>query len=235
MTGDDQASDCFNIPSWVPPPVADAAKALRIHLGDRRDKLAVLDRIVSDDRMDVVWKELLKKKRGSSEFLYRAHVPSIESGDAVAHQHAALVALFYYAVSIAVSKPRVLTMGKLFCLLGRNRKAEFDKLAKAKNRLFIKRDTGDARARCFVVLFANRCEGLFRTPYKASGPQVTPPLPRAGKPMPRGMYRVTSRVASVALGQEISECAVREWCLSSRRIEAAVSGCGTLSPDSNKG
>ena len=82
MTGDDQPSDCFNIPPWVPPPVADAAEALRMHFIDRRDALAVLDRIVSDDRMDMVWKELLKRKRGAStEFFYSAHVPSINSGD----------------------------------------------------------------------------------------------------------------------------------------------------------
>src|SRR5215469_6975370 len=82
MTGDDQPSDCFNIPPWVPPPVVDAAKALRMHFIDRRDALAVLDRIVSDDRMDMVWKELLKRKRGAStEFFYSAHVPSINSGD----------------------------------------------------------------------------------------------------------------------------------------------------------
>ena len=227
MADDDRSADCFNIPSWVPPPVADAAKALRMHFVDRRDALAALDRIVSDDRMDMVWKELLKRKKGAStEFFYSAHVPSINSGDAIAHQHAAMAALFYHAVSVAVSAPRVVTRADLEGLRrklldesemleqaaellrvrgpgraatesaagaadgARARKAESDQLGQAETRLIVKRDTGDAQARCFALLFAERFQTLLGT----------------------RMYGLTATVASVALGREITERAVREWC-----------------------
>jgi hypothetical protein len=72
----------------------------------------------------------------------------------------------------------------------RIREVEADQIAAAKTRLIVERNTGDPQARCFAILFGDRCQELF------------------GKQM----HGVTATVASVALGREITRRTVREWC-----------------------
>jgi hypothetical protein len=76
--------DALSLPTierWVPEAVADAAERLHAELAaeNKSDGLAVLARLVSDPRMDLVWGELYKQKRDSEyqtteEFLYPARV-----------------------------------------------------------------------------------------------------------------------------------------------------------------
>jgi hypothetical protein len=61
-----------------------------------------------------------------------------------------------------------------------------------KSRLIVKRDTGDAQARCFAILFAEQCRQLFGSP----------------------LYGITATVASVALGRTFSLEKIREWVAS---------------------
>jgi hypothetical protein len=227
MADDNQSADSFNIPSWVPPPVVDTAKALRIHFVDRRDDLAVLDRIVSDDRMDMVWKELLKRKKGAStEFFYSAHVPSIESDDDAAHHSGAMAALFYYAMSLALSGPKVVTVRELENIRGKL----LDESEMLKRAAELLRVRGPGRVATNSA--AGAADGAQAR--KAESDQLAKAKTRlivkrdTGDPQARcfailfarrceelfgtEMHGVTARVASVALGRTITQRAVRGWC-----------------------
>lgn len=186
-----------------------------------------MDRIVSDDRVDMVWKELLTRKKGAStEFFYSAHVPSINSGDAITHQHAAMAALFYHAVSVAVSAARVVTRADLE---GLRRKLldESEMLERAAELLRVR---GPGKAAPDNAAGVADCAQA----RKAESDQLAKAKTRlivkrdTGDPQARcfailfarrceelfgeEMHGVTARVASVALGRTITQRAVRGWC-----------------------
>ena len=69
----------FELPKWVPEPVIEAAPELETLLDEDETKARqILNRLVFDERMERVWKELYKKKRvhGSrtEEFWHPAYV-----------------------------------------------------------------------------------------------------------------------------------------------------------------
>jgi hypothetical protein len=64
------------------------------------------------------------------------------------------------------------------------------------NRMVVERDTGDAQARCFAILFAEQCRRLFGTP----------------------LYGVTAAIASVALGRALTTRTVRDWANTPRDL-----------------
>jgi len=67
--------------------------------------------------------------------------------------------------------------------------SKLGKLISSSSKLLVERDTGDAQARCFAILFSDKCKRLFGMP----------------------LYGVTATTASVALQREVTPRAVREW------------------------
>jgi hypothetical protein len=225
MVAEDSTS--LTVPTWVPEPVAQAARALHDHhLKANNVKSCALQRLVADERMRRVWGELSKRRRERYQktdvFQYCANLPWVDTDAPQDHQDAAMASLLYFAVNHAGNAPRVITRKELETVRGK----EHDKVAAlgvaadeirlygpsqaaavkviedhARNLeeqlskmeaspLVVERDTGDAQARCFCILFAGRCRQLFGSP----------------------LYGITAIVASVALGREITDRAAREWC-----------------------
>jgi hypothetical protein len=61
------------IPVWVPKPVTLAALSLEVPATDRHSQ-QLLQRLISDDRMQTVWKELYRRKRPSEDYFNPAIV-----------------------------------------------------------------------------------------------------------------------------------------------------------------
>jgi hypothetical protein len=226
--GDDAGKDnlaSFTVPPGVPNPVSKAARVLYSDAIERNDmeRIAVLQRLVTDPRMRPVWAQLVKRKRtGDRPFLYPAQ-PDWDIPDNVEErQSRAIGSLVYLAVNLAMDRPSVMT-GKQVETARRkaldeaavlraaagllhtpasiqaNVDAARDRETKASllaeigltptTRMVVERDTGDAQARCFAILFAGQCRRLFGTP----------------------LYGVTAAIASVALGRTLTTRTVREW------------------------
>jgi hypothetical protein len=217
MTADDSAS--LTIPTWVPELVAQAARTLRAHYlkSNSISHNVILERLIADERMRRVWKELSRHRR-------EQHQPTdafLRSSELL-KQDAAMTSLFYFALNLAVNAPAVITRKELETVRSETLhrvaalRAAADEIrlygpsqaAAAKvnddiarhleeplprmeaSRLVVERDTGDAQARCFSILFTGYCRQVFGSP----------------------LYGTTATVASVALGREITARAVREWC-----------------------
>jgi hypothetical protein len=200
----------LTIPLWVPDAVGIATRALHADAIKRGDSQYVeaLKRLVSDPRMRKVWAELLKRTRNSkSTFLHLAK-QTWGFDDEADRQNTALSSLLYLAVKLVMSDPTVMTQAQveaerrkclddqMAALHGGDVSAARDHEAKATSwsaaaatRLVVARDSGDAQARCFAILFADQCRHLFGSP----------------------LYGVTAQVASVAIGRRFTERRIRGW------------------------
>jgi hypothetical protein len=196
-------------PKWVPPPVAIAARALCEDRLGHSDYIEVLKRLVTDPRMQRVWVELQKKTRGSKRTLRYPAKTTWDLDDPTAQHDRALASLLYLAVNLAMDAPRVMTQRQVKVLSRKaldkakavfadgedvaareyRAKAANLRAAAASSKLIVKRDTGDAQARCFAIMFAHQCRELFGL----------------------SLYGVTARVASVALGRTFDVREIREW------------------------
>jgi hypothetical protein len=220
--------DALTIPPWVPEPVAQAARTLHAHFPKSNNAKydVVLKRVVADERMRNVWKQFSRRRRTHHKptdvFLQSVDLLRIDSEAPQDHQDAAMTSLLNFAVNLAVDGPRVITPEKLETVRRRIRN-DLEALRTAANAirrhapneaavakvngdlarnledqlsrmeaspLVVDRDTGDAQARCFCILFTRHCRQLFGSP----------------------LYGITAIVASVALGRNITQRAVREWC-----------------------
>jgi hypothetical protein len=228
MTAEDSTS--LTVPTWVPEPVARAARTLREHYlkSNNVKHNAVLERLIADERMRRFWKEFSRHRREQHQktdaFLRSANVLWIDSEAPQDHQNAAMNSLLNFAVNLAVNAPRVITpkeletvrsgmLDKVAALrlaadeirrygpsqaaaakanddIARNLEEQLSKMEASP--LVVHRDTGDAQARCFCILFTDYCRQLFGSP----------------------LYGITAIIANVALEREITARTVEGWCTS---------------------
>jgi hypothetical protein len=210
----DEALGSLTIPPWVPDAVAIAARALNSDLARRGDHQyreqyrEVLTRILTDLRMRRVWVELLKQTRDSSRTFQYPAIQMWDCDNAADRQNIAIASLLYYAVNLVMDDPTLMTgrqvetqrhkaldeakaaylQGDFTAIRDHETKAA-GWAAAATTRLVVDRDTGDAQARCFAILFADQCRRLFGSP----------------------LYGVTATVTSVALGRKFSRRTIRGW------------------------
>jgi hypothetical protein len=200
----------LTIPPWVPDAVSNAARALCADAVKRGDveSLEVLKRLVTDRQMRRVWKELIKQtKELTTTFLHTAK-PTWDFDNGVDRQATAMASLLYLAVNLVMDDPTVMTRRQVEiqrrrvldeaarALAQGDSAAARDHEAKAvrwaaaaETRLVVERDTGDAQARCFAIVFADQCRQLFGSP----------------------LYWVTATVGSVSLGRKLTTRRVRGW------------------------
>jgi hypothetical protein len=194
---------------WVPPAVVSAVRALYADASGNSDYINVLKRLVTDPRMQRVWVELQKQTRGPKRTLRYPAKTTWDLDDPTAQHDRALASLLYLAVNLAMDAPRVMTQRQVKVLSRKaldkakavfadgedvaareyRAKAANLRAAAASSKLIVKRDTGDAQARCFAIMFAHQCRELFGL----------------------SLYGVTARVASVALGRTFDVREIREW------------------------
>jgi hypothetical protein len=229
MTADDgtgAAPDALTIPTWPPKPVANAARALHVHyLKSNNIKYnAILERLIADERMRLIWGELSRRRRNkqyqkTDAFLHPTYLSWIESEAPQDHQDEAMASLLHLAVNLAGDAARVITRkeletvrrdvsGKVVALriaadelrrygsgkaavkatedIARNLEEQLSRMETSP--LVVDRVTGDAQARRFCIFLTRYCRQLFGLP----------------------LYGVTAKVASVALGRDITVSAVRE-------------------------
>jgi hypothetical protein len=206
----DVAPEALVIPSWVPDAVSKAARALNPPAGkdDHNPTFEALKRLLVDQRMRRVWTELIKKKKDSTATFLHSAKPTWDFDNVVDRQDTAIASLLYLAMNLAICDPTVMTrrevevqrrgvldkaaaafiQGDVAAARDHEAKAA-DWAAAAETRLVVERDTGDAQARCFAILFADQCRRLFGSP----------------------LYGVTATVASVALGRKLTTRVVRGW------------------------
>jgi hypothetical protein len=222
------APDALTIPTWVPEPVAQAARILHAHHVKSIDAKynAGLERLIGDERMRSVWNELSKRRREQYQktdvFLHSANLLWIDSEAPQDHQGAAMASLLYVSVNLTVNNPRVITRKELEKL----RSGMLDKVAALRTAANEIRRYGPSRAAAAKVNedIARGQEELL--PKMEASTLVVDR--DTGDAQSRGfcilfskycrqlfgspLYRITAIVASVALEREITSWAVREWC-----------------------
>lgn len=236
----------LQIPSWVPSAVADDARRAWLKFKsqveregrippyiERASKL--LKRLVCDERMRNVWRELSKRRRRDGEFMYPTRLEPGEDKDT--QQIWAMDVLFQWVVFRALHPDSVITC----------RKAE----QRHKETLDKAKQLREDAARLFVESIFRSTLGSSRLPYREleQRPRV---LYRAAKilenyaaenlafdmntALKRGrgdgdihwlalgvakvcrtlfgspMYGVTATIVSVALDHDIDARTVRQWC-----------------------
>jgi hypothetical protein len=191
---------------WVPPAVVSAVRALYADASGNSDYINVLKRLVTDPRMQRVWVELQKQTRGPKRTLRYPAKTTWDLDDPTAQHDRALASLLYSAVNLAVSAPKVMTRrdaeaqrrqlheeAEVAHVQGDDAREQLSKAATwakaVSSRLIVERDTGDAQAQCFAIMFADQCRQLFGSP----------------------LYGVTATVASVALGRPFNRRQIRDW------------------------
>ena len=171
----------LTIPPWVPDAVCNAARALYADAVKRDDVefVVVLKRLVTHQQMRPVWRELIKQTRESTTTFLHSAKPTWNFHNVADRQNTAIASLLYLAINLAMDDPTVMT----------EREVKTAAPAAVETRLVVERDTGDAQARCFAILFADQCRRLFGSP----------------------LYGVTATVGSVALQRKLTTRAVRGW------------------------
>jgi hypothetical protein len=208
----DVAPGALVIPPWVPDAVSKAARALNPPAGKGDDNpiYEVLKRLLVDQRMRRVWRELTKQKKDSATTFVHSAKLTWDFDNAADRQDTAIASLLYLAVNLAISDPTVMTRREVEVQRRRFldktaaafvqgdvaaardhevKAADWAAAAATRTRLVVERDTGDSQARCFAILFADQCRRIFGSP----------------------LYGVTATVASVALGRKLTARAVRNW------------------------
>jgi hypothetical protein len=107
----------------VPPPVVQAARILHedhvkrhVECDDDCKYFSVLGRLLTDDRMEVVWKELRKLHRENYRSTKVFKYPSrlfLSTHDAVERQNNAMTSLFHFAFNLALCPPRMATAAEV--------------------------------------------------------------------------------------------------------------------------
>lgn len=226
MTAEDSAS--LTIPTWVPEPVAQAARTLHAHYlkSNNVKHNAVLHRLIANERMRNVWTELSRCRRQQYQktnvFLHPANLLWIDSETPQDHQGAAMASLLNFAVNLAVDAPGVITRKQLETVRSRmvDRAAALraaandirrygpsqaaaakvnDDIARDLEELLPKMEESPLVVDRDTGDAQGRCFALLLTRYCRH---------LFGSPL----YRISAIVASVALGREITPRAVQEWC-----------------------
>jgi hypothetical protein len=225
----------FTHPPWVPTPVAQAALVLRAdHLKhhvkcDSCEYILVLESLLTNWRMKVVWKELSKRRRenyrSTKAFKYQSQLSWIGPDDADSSQNNAMRSLLYFVLNHAVNGARVMTRAEVLMLHSRLlneaetlrtaatliRRRNPNQAAAAQ----VNDDTARACEADAALLAADESNRLVVERRRGDGQARCFAILLAGRfrqLFGSPMYGLTATVVSVALRRQITNRAVREWC-----------------------
>jgi hypothetical protein len=230
-------------PPWLPPAVAQAARALRAdhskrHVDcDKCEYILVLERLLTDRRMKSVWAELSKRKRENyrptKAFKHPSQLSWVDPGDADSRQNHAMTSLFYFALNHAATGARVMTSAEVLKL--RSRLLNDAKTLRTAADLIRRRIPNQAAAAQVNDDIARACE-TDAALLAADRPNRLVVERRRGDPQARcfailladrcrqlfkaPLYGVTATLVSVASRRQITKRAVREWCSTDRADKA---------------
>jgi hypothetical protein len=215
------APEPLAFPAWFPETLRKTAH--RLHEKAVRDgnveTIALLVRLVTDERMKIVWAELLKTRRNSqdpdSKYFHTSR-RLVESDDAEGHQHFALRMIFGRLLYLVQAElPSALPLEKVekrhYGNMARRIRMDAERLRDlgrpelSEQLLHAAAAYDDLRG---IEVFGPRRDGDLRAKYVAS---------RLAADMQAlfgtTMYTIVAHMVSVALGREIKQTSVREWAI----------------------